>query len=94
LVNLLSLDPTSDFSSRFNSQTMHHSRRKSGHGLPNTSSTDVRKAAVTATESSKYKRPVMTRKQTPQKLGRSQREREREKTESWEDERESFPQFW
>ncbi|CAJ0553676.1 Ff.00g121880.m01.CDS01 [Fusarium sp. VM40] len=72
---------------------MHHSRRKSGHGLPNTSSTDVRKAAVTATESSKYKRPVMTRKQTPQRLGRSQREREREKTESWEDERESFPQF-
>jgi hypothetical protein len=72
---------------------MHHSRRKSGHGLPNTSSTDVRKT-VTATESSKYKRPVMTRKQTPQKLGRSQRDRERENTESWEDERESFPQFW
>ncbi|KAH7272670.1 hypothetical protein FSOLCH5_002967 [Fusarium solani] len=71
---------------------MHHSRKKSGHGLPNTSSTDVRKT-VTATDPSKYKRPVMTRRHTPQKLGRSQRERERERTESWEDERESFPQF-
>lgn len=72
---------------------MHHSRKKSGHGLPNTSMTDVRKA-VTATDPAKYKRPAMTRKQTPQKLGRSQREREREWSESWEDERESFPQFW
>ncbi|KAF4970118.1 hypothetical protein FSARC_2787 [Fusarium sarcochroum] len=71
---------------------MHHSRKKSGHGLPNTSSTDVRKT-VTATDPTKYKRPVMTRRHTPQKLGRSQRERERERTESWEDERESFPQF-
>ncbi|KAF4990755.1 hypothetical protein FGRMN_8278 [Fusarium graminum] len=71
---------------------MHHTRRKSGHGLPNSSSTDMRKT-VTATDPTKYKRPVMTRRQTPQKLGRSQREREREKTESWEDERESFPQF-
>ncbi|KAF7550787.1 hypothetical protein G7Z17_g5453 [Cylindrodendrum hubeiense] len=71
---------------------MHHSRKKSGHGLPNTSLTDVRKA-VTATDPSKYKRPAMTRRQTPQKLGRSQREREREWSESWEDERESFPQF-
>ncbi|KAI3577095.1 hypothetical protein IWW34DRAFT_851437 [Fusarium oxysporum f. sp. albedinis] len=71
---------------------MHHSRKKSGHGLPNSSATDVRKA-VTATDPAKYKRPVMTRRHTPQKLGRSQREREREWTESWEDERESFPQF-
>lgn len=72
---------------------MHHSRKKSGHGLPNSSATDVRKV-VTATDPAKYKRPVMTRRHTPQKLGRSQREREREWTESWEDERESFPQFW
>ncbi|RBR16687.1 uncharacterized protein FIESC28_06840 [Fusarium coffeatum] len=71
---------------------MHHTRRKSGHGLSNNSSTDVRKTSTT-TDSSKYKRPVMTRRHTPQKLGRSQRERERECSASWEDERESFPQF-
>ncbi|PTD10275.1 hypothetical protein FCULG_00008637 [Fusarium culmorum] len=71
---------------------MHHSRRKSGHGLPTTTSTDVRKT-VTASDPTKYKRPVMTRRHTPQKLGRGQREREREQKESWEDERESFPQF-
>ncbi|KAF4976205.1 hypothetical protein FZEAL_7097 [Fusarium zealandicum] len=71
---------------------MHHSRRKSGHGLANTTSTEARKT-VSATDPTKYKRPAMTRRHTPQKLGRSQRDRERERTESWEDERESFPQF-
>lgn len=35
----------------------------------------------------------MTRRHTPQKLGRSHRERERDWSESWEDERESFPQY-
>ncbi|KAF7548954.1 hypothetical protein G7046_g8494 [Stylonectria norvegica] len=73
---------------------MHHSRKKSGHGLPSNtaSTTDVRKT-VTATDPSKYKRPAMTRKHTPQKLGRSQRQREQDRLEAWEDERESFPQF-
>ncbi|KAJ3453258.1 hypothetical protein MRS44_017505 [Fusarium solani] len=70
---------------------MHHNRKKSGHGLPNTS-TDARKT-VTATEPTKYKWPAMTRRHSPQKLGRSQRQRKREWTESWEDGRESFPQF-
>ena len=39
----------------------------------------------------------MTRRQTPvsgQKLGRSHRERDRERHDTWDDERESFPQFW
>lgn len=62
--------------------------------------TDVRRAAVTASEPpAKHRRPGMTRRQTPvssQKLGRSHRERERELEyrDSWHDERESFPQFW
>lgn len=59
--------------------------------------TDVRKAVVAS--DTRHKRPAMSRRQTPvnaQMLGRSQREREREREwhESWEDERESFPQFW
>ncbi|KAG7131681.1 hypothetical protein HYQ45_009822 [Verticillium longisporum] len=75
---------------------MHHSRRKSGHGVSNTSTTDVRRA-VTATDPSRFKRPTtLSRRTTPnssaQKLGRSPREREREWQESY-DERESFPQF-
>lgn len=59
--------------------------------------TDVRKAVTATDPSSKHKRPSMARRHTPvaaQKLGRSHREREREYHESWEDERESFPQFW
>ena len=59
--------------------------------------TDVRKAVTATDPSAKHKRPSMARRHTPvsaQKLGRSQREREREYHESWEDERESFPQFW
>ena len=76
---------------------MHHQRRRSGHGLPaNNSTTDVRKC-VTASDPSKHKRPVMTRQKTPvnaQKLGRSQREREKAWHEAMEDERESFPQYW
>ncbi|TDZ68275.1 hypothetical protein CTRI78_v002263 [Colletotrichum trifolii] len=72
---------------------MHHSRRKSG----NTSMTDVKKA-VTATDPSRYaKRPsTLSRRQTPvtaQKLGKNPRDREREWQDSWDDERESFPQF-
>ncbi|KAJ0298767.1 hypothetical protein COL516b_009567 [Colletotrichum fioriniae] len=70
---------------------MHHSRRKSG----NTSMTEK---TVTATDPSRYgKRPsTLTRRQTPQKLGKNprDREREREQQDSWDDERESFPQFW
>ncbi|KAL2881271.1 hypothetical protein SGCOL_003219 [Colletotrichum sp. CLE4] len=69
---------------------MHHSRRKSG----NTSMTEK---TVTATDPSRYgKRPsTLTRRQTPQKLGKNprDREREREQQDSWDDERESFPQF-
>ncbi|KAM5344978.1 hypothetical protein ACJ41O_010840 [Fusarium nematophilum] len=67
--------------------------RQSVHGLPDTSMTDVQKT-VTTTNLLKNKRRAMTRRHTPQKLGRSQREREREWSESWEDEWESFPQFW
>lgn len=72
--------------------TMHHSRRKSG----NTSMTEK---TVTATDPSRYgKRPTtLSRRQTPvaaQKLGKSHRDREREWQDSWDDDRESFPQFW
>ncbi|KEY63928.1 hypothetical protein S7711_10263 [Stachybotrys chartarum IBT 7711] len=70
---------------------MHHQRRKSG----NNSSTDVRRA-LTATDMTKYKRPSMTRRHTPanaQKTSKSQRDWEREGTEMWDDERESFPQY-
>jgi hypothetical protein len=62
--------------------------------------TDVRKA-VTATDVSykKASRPSMTRRTTPQtvpKLGKNPRDREREWEEDrwWDDERESFPQYW
>ncbi|KAF4838998.1 hypothetical protein CGCTS75_v000060 [Colletotrichum tropicale] len=70
---------------------MHHSRRKSG----NTSMTEK---TVTATDPSRYgKRPTtLSRRQTPvaaQKLGKSHRDREREWQDSWDDDRESFPQF-
>lgn len=76
---------------------MPHQRRKSGHHSGNTSMTDVRKTVVAS--DNRYKRPTMSRRQTPvnaQMLGRSARDREREREwhESWEDERESFPQFW
>lgn len=71
---------------------MHHNRRKSG----NTSMTEK---TVTATDPSRYgKRPTtLSRRQTPvaaQKLGKSHRDREREWQDSWDDDRESFPQFW
>lgn len=78
---------------------MHHSRRKSGNGSTNTSLTDVRKA-VTVSDLSKPRRPqTLSRKQTPQtalKLGKSPKVREKEwEEERWfEDDRESFPQFW
>ncbi|EXF79597.1 hypothetical protein CFIO01_11362 [Colletotrichum fioriniae PJ7] len=69
---------------------MHHSRRKSGN-------TSMMEKTVTATDPSRYgKRPsTLTRRQTPQKLGKNprDREREREQQDSWDDERESFPQF-
>lgn len=71
---------------------MHHHRRKSG----NTSMTDVRKTVGATDPSAKMRRPGMTRRHTPvnaQKLGRSHRERERDRHDSWDDERESFPQF-
>jgi len=70
---------------------MPHQRRKSG----NTSTTELRKS-VTVTDMSKHKRPALSRKQTPvsaQKLGRTQREREREWHEVLDDERDSFPQY-
>ncbi|KAK8933071.1 hypothetical protein VCV18_001616 [Metarhizium anisopliae] len=59
--------------------------------------TDVRKSMTATDPTSKHKRPGMTRRHTPvnaQKLGRSHREREREHQDAWEDERESFPQYW
>ncbi|KAK5990161.1 hypothetical protein PT974_08427 [Cladobotryum mycophilum] len=66
---------------------MHHQRRKSG----NTSVTDLRK--LTTSDSTKHKRPGMTRRHTPSnphKLGRSHRER----NEIWDNEEgESFPQY-
>ncbi|KAK0389373.1 hypothetical protein NLU13_2948 [Sarocladium strictum] len=67
---------------------MPHQRRRSG----NTSMTDVRRS-VTASDPSKPRRPGLSRKHTPQKLGRSHRERERDWTDSWDEERESFPQY-
>ncbi|KAK7908276.1 hypothetical protein PG985_015579 [Apiospora marii] len=77
---------------------MHHTRRKSGHGSTNTSMSDVRKA-VTVSDLSRPRRPqTLSRKSTPQvlqKLGKTQRSREKELEEErwWEEERESFPQF-
>lgn len=51
--------------------------------------------SVTVTDMSKHKRPVLSRKHTPVKLGKSHRERERDWQEpTFDDERESFPQFW
>ncbi|CAI6088812.1 hypothetical protein V2G26_013772 [Clonostachys chloroleuca] len=70
---------------------MPHQRRKSG----GTSTSDMRKS-VTVTDMTKHRRPGLSRRQTPvtgQKLGKSQREREREWHEAFDDERESFPQF-
>ncbi|EHK47992.1 uncharacterized protein TrAtP1_000701 [Trichoderma atroviride] len=69
---------------------MPHQRRKSGPYSTHSSTTDVRKT-VAATPAH-YKRPAMTRRHTPssaQKLGRGNREY----TEVYENERESFPQF-
>ncbi|KAL2752463.1 hypothetical protein ACRALDRAFT_1077732 [Sodiomyces alcalophilus JCM 7366] len=76
---------------------MHHHRRKSGHGLANTSMTDVRRT-VTATDTTRSKRPgpTLSRRTTPvavQKLGRNPKERERDWQDSLYDERESFPQY-
>ena len=82
--------------------SMHHHRRKSGHGSANTSMTDVRKAVTASDLSSKHKpsRPApLTRRHTPQvaqKLGKNPRDRERElEEERWfDEERDSFPTFW
>jgi len=74
---------------------MPHQRRRSGHLSTTASATDVRKQ-VTVSDMSKPRRPAMSRKHTPvsaHKLGRSQREREREVQDAWDGERESFPQF-
>lgn len=89
---------------RSNPLSMHHQRRKSGHASANTSMTDVRKAVTVAELSAKYSskasRPApMTRRTTDkvaQKLGKNPRDREREWDDErwWEEERESFPQFW
>ncbi|KAK4225536.1 hypothetical protein QBC38DRAFT_258198 [Podospora fimiseda] len=73
---------------------MHHYRRKSGHAVGNTSTTDVRRA-VTASDPYGYKKP--TRKVTPQsapRLGKSPRDRERDQDDDrwWDEEGESFPQ--
>ncbi|TQN73383.1 hypothetical protein CSHISOI_02096 [Colletotrichum shisoi] len=67
---------------------MHHSRRKSGN-------TSMSEKTVTASDPSRYgKRPsTLTRRQTHQKLGKNPRDRERELQDSWDDQRESFPQF-
>lgn len=76
---------------------MHHQRRKSGHNPAHVSSADLRNKSVTVSDMSKPKRPAMPRRHTPvsaQKLGRSPRERERDRHDTWDDERESFPQFW
>ncbi|KAI0128659.1 hypothetical protein BJ170DRAFT_339729 [Xylariales sp. AK1849] len=78
---------------------MHHSRRKSGHASTNTSMTDVRKAVTVSDVSRPRRPPTLSRRSTPQsvpKLGKNPRNREREWAEervSWEDERESFPQY-
>lgn len=80
---------------------MHH-RRRSGYASGNTSLTDVRKA-VTASDPAARKhssRPAaMTRRITPQtipKLGKTSRDREKEWDQDhwWDEERESFPQYW
>ncbi|KAI0180426.1 hypothetical protein GGR52DRAFT_569170 [Hypoxylon sp. FL1284] len=78
---------------------MHHSRRKSGHGSTNSSTTDVRKSVVVSDHSKPRRPQTLSRKSTPQtvqKLGKNPRDREREwEEERWfeDEERESFPQF-
>lgn len=81
---------------------MHHHRRRSGHASGNTSMTDVRKA-VTATDPSakKYssRPPLTTRKSNSgsvPKLGRNPRDREKELEDErwWDEERQSFPEYW
>lgn len=81
---------------------MHHHRRRSGHASGNTSMTDVRKA-VAATDPSYKKhssRPsTSSRKITPQsapKLGKNPRDREKELDDErwWDEERQSFPEYW
>jgi hypothetical protein len=78
---------------------MHnHHRRKSGHGSANTSMTDVRKAVSTSESSrhSKSRPAALTRKSTPQKLGKSPKEREKDfrKQDFDDDEFDTFPQYW
>jgi hypothetical protein len=86
-------------------QMQHHSRRRSGLGSANTSMTDVRRAVMVSDLSSKSgnsksSRPApMTRRSTTkvsQKLGKSPRDRalEWEEERWWEEERETFPQYW
>lgn len=75
---------------------VHHQRHRSGHLSAHSSTTDIRKT-VGVSDMSKPKRPAVSRRQTPvsfQKLGKSQRERERDQQLMWDDERESFPQYW
>ncbi|PHH70040.1 hypothetical protein CDD82_7382 [Ophiocordyceps australis] len=77
---------------------MHHQHAIKANG---SSTTEVRRVVTASDASAKHRRPAMARRHTPasaQKLGRSQREREREREcdglDSWhDDERESFPQF-
>ncbi|KAI0850990.1 hypothetical protein F5Y00DRAFT_23882 [Daldinia vernicosa] len=77
---------------------MHHTRRKSGHAATNNSTTEARRA-VTASDAKPRRPQTLTRKSTPQtvlKLGKSPKDREKElEEERWfDDERETFPQFW
>ncbi|KAL2124314.1 hypothetical protein VTJ04DRAFT_679 [Mycothermus thermophilus] len=84
---------------------MHHHRRRSGHASGNPSLTDVRKAAVTATDLAS-KRHTSSRSSTmlkksagqtsPRLQRRSTRDRERDDDDNdgwWDDERESFPAY-
>lgn len=76
--------------------TPHHQRRKSG----SSSAADLRQYStktVTVSDMSRPRRPGLSRRQTPvsaHKLGKSARERERDRLDAWDDDRESFPQFW
>lgn len=80
---------------------MHHTRRRSGHGLPNTSMTDVRKAA--ANDASKHKpssrqNNASSRRaagQTKSSKSASSRDSEKDLDAShwYDDERDSFPQY-
>ncbi len=86
------------------SHSMHHSRRKSGHGLGNTSMTDVRKATSTSdskhrsstkqTTSSRRSGGSLPSSKSSKTLSSRDAEKPREDDYYYDDERESFPQFW